>query len=92
MASISNRLRAPYTGLRQGSELESQLLRNVSRSLVSRPTCGGFDHAILLCQRDMGDRIEICLPKRFFDTYADSMSKAKNQMKFNIAVEEVGTS
>lgn len=45
----------------------------------------GFEHAILLCRRDTGDTMEICLPKTFFAEYGDNMSQSKGQMKFNIA-------
>ena len=44
-----------------------------------------FDHAVLLCKQDTGDTVEICLPKAFFDEYADKMSKSGGQMKFNVA-------
>jgi hypothetical protein len=51
---------------------------------------GGFDHAILLCQRDKGDIIEIQLPKTFFEQYGSRMSRSKGQVKFNIARRGTG--
>ena len=44
-----------------------------------------FDHAVLLCKRDTGDTIEICLSKNFFDEYGGRMSQSGGQMKFNVA-------
>lgn len=44
-----------------------------------------FDNAILLCQKDNGDVMEICLPKNFFDEYGKKMSSSGGQMKFNVA-------
>jgi hypothetical protein len=44
-----------------------------------------FDNAILLCQKDAGDVMEICLPKNFFDEYGGKMSESGGQMKFNVA-------
>ena len=44
-----------------------------------------FDNAILLCQKDAGDVMEICLPKNFFDEYGKRMSESGGQMKFNVA-------
>jgi len=46
---------------------------------------GGFDHAILLCERETGDTEEFWLPKSFFDHYGGSMSRSGDQLKFNIA-------
>ena len=48
-------------------------------------TLRGFDHAVLLCKRDPGDTVEICLPKSFFDEYGDHMSQSGDQIKFNVA-------
>lgn len=45
----------------------------------------GFDHAVLLCKRDTGDTVEICLAKNFFDEYGNDMSQSGGQMKFNVA-------
>jgi len=45
----------------------------------------GFDQAVLLCKRDAGDTVEICLPRNFFDEYGDKMSQSAGQMKFNVA-------
>lgn len=44
----------------------------------------GFDHAVLLCRRDTGDTVEICIPKNFFHEYGDKMSQSGGQMKFNV--------
>lgn len=46
---------------------------------------GGFDHAILLCQRDNGSVVDISLPKEFFTQYGSDLSQAKGQVKFNIS-------
>lgn len=46
---------------------------------------GGFDNAVLLCQREDGDTIEIQLPKEFFAKYGSSLSESKGQIKFNIS-------
>jgi len=45
---------------------------------------GGFDHAVLLCQREKGDLVEVSLPENFFMKYGSSMSQSKGQVKFNI--------
>ncbi|MGH7890304.1 MAG: hypothetical protein ACRENF_07105 [Thermodesulfobacteriota bacterium] len=50
----------------------------------------GFDQAVLLCKRDTGDTVEICLPKNFFNEHGDNMSQSGGQMKFNIARRESG--
>jgi hypothetical protein len=44
-----------------------------------------FDHAVLLCNSETGDTIEICLPKNFFDEYGSMMSQSGGQMKFNVS-------
>jgi hypothetical protein len=46
---------------------------------------GGFDHAVLLCQREGGDIIELRLPKGFFAKYGSALSESKGQVKFNIS-------
>ena len=43
---------------------------------------GGFDHAVLLCQRENGEIIDIPLPEKFFEQY--TMSQSKGQLKFNV--------
>lgn len=58
--------------------------RNPDRWFLGLPL-KGIDHAVLLCKRDMGDTVEICLPKNFFDEYGDKMSQSGGQMKFNVA-------
>lgn len=45
----------------------------------------GFNDAVLLCKPDLGDTIEICLPKNFFHEYGNKMSQSSGQMKFNVA-------
>ena len=45
---------------------------------------GGFEHAVLLCQREKGEIIEIPLPEKFFMKYGQAMSRSKGQLKFNI--------
>jgi len=47
-------------------------------------TAGSFDHVVLLCQRDNGEVVEICLPRKFFEQYGNAMSQSKGQVKFNI--------
>ncbi len=44
----------------------------------------GFDHAVLLCQRENGDVIDIPLPEKFFEKYGNEMSQSKGQLKFNV--------
>ena len=58
--------------------------RNSGRWFLGLPL-DGFDHAVLLCKPDLGEAVEICLPKSFFDGYGDKMSRSSGQMKFNIA-------
>ncbi len=43
---------------------------------------GGFDHAVLLCQRENEEVIDIPLPEKFFEQY--TMSQSKGQLKFNV--------
>jgi hypothetical protein len=57
--------------------------RNPDRWFLGLPL-KGFDHAVLLCKRDTGDTLEICLPKNFFDENGDKMSQSGGQMKFNV--------
>lgn len=45
---------------------------------------GSFDHAILLCQREGGEVVDICLPKAFFSEYGSRLSESKGQLKFNV--------
>jgi len=45
---------------------------------------GGFDHAVLLCQRENGEVIEIPLPDEFFKKFGNVMSRSKRQLKFNV--------
>lgn len=57
--------------------------RQPNRWFLGLPV-GGFDHAVLLCQREKGDLVEVLLPEKFFVKYDDSLSKYKDQVKFNI--------
>jgi hypothetical protein len=45
---------------------------------------GGFDHAVLLCQRESGEVIDIPVPEKFFEKYGNEMSESKGQLKFNV--------
>ncbi|MCK9230163.1 MAG: hypothetical protein M0Q23_03195 [Syntrophales bacterium] len=45
---------------------------------------GGFDHAVLLCQRENGEVIDVPLPENFFEKYGKDMSESKGQLKFNV--------
>ena len=44
-----------------------------------------FDHAVLLCKPEVGDTVELCLPKIIFDEHRKRMSESGGQIKFNIA-------
>jgi hypothetical protein len=57
--------------------------RQPNRWFLGLPIAG-FDHAVLLCQRDTGDVAEIRLPDRFFSKYGSFMSQSKNQVLFKI--------
>lgn len=57
--------------------------RQPNRWFLGLPT-GGFDHAVLLCQRENGEVIDIPLPEKFFEKYGDKMSESKGQIKFNV--------
>lgn len=57
--------------------------RQPNRWFLGLPV-GGFDHAVLLCQRESGDVIEIPLPEKFFAKYGNEMSQSKGQLKFNV--------
>ena len=58
--------------------------RNSDRWFLGLPL-EGFEHAVLLCKPDMGEAVEVCLPKGFFSDYGAKMSRSGGQMKFNIA-------
>jgi hypothetical protein len=45
---------------------------------------GRFDHAVLLCQSDAGDVVEIRLPDKFFSKYGSVMSLSKSRVPLNI--------
>lgn len=57
--------------------------RQPNRWFLGLPA-GGFDHAVLLCQRENGEVIDIPLPEKFFEKYRDKMSESKGQLKFNV--------
>jgi hypothetical protein len=57
--------------------------RQPNRWFLGLPV-GGFEHAVLLCQKETGDLIEVPLPENFFTKYGDSMSQSNGQIKFNI--------
>ena len=57
--------------------------RQPNRWFLGLPV-GGFDHAVLLCQRENGEVIEIPLPEKFFAKYGNEMSQSKGQLKFNV--------
>ncbi|WP_163336129.1 hypothetical protein [Desulfopila sp. IMCC35008] len=57
--------------------------RQPNRWFLGLPV-GGFDHAVLLCQRESGEVIDIPLPEKFFEKYGNEMSESKGQLKFNV--------
>ncbi len=57
--------------------------RQPNRWFLGLPA-GGFDHAVLLCQRESGEIIDIPLPEKFFEKYGNEMSESKGQLKFNV--------
>ncbi|MBU0967890.1 MAG: hypothetical protein KKA54_16070 [Proteobacteria bacterium] len=57
--------------------------RQPNRWFLGLPA-GGFDHAVLLCQRENGEVIDIPLPEKFFEKYGNEMSQSKGQLKFNV--------
>jgi hypothetical protein len=57
--------------------------RQPNRWFLGLPA-GGFDHAVLLCQRESGEVIGIPLPEKFFVQYGNDMSQSKGQLKFNV--------
>lgn len=57
--------------------------RQPNRWFLGLPA-GGFDHAVLLCQRENGEVIDIPLPEEFFEKYGREMSESKGQLKFNV--------
>lgn len=57
--------------------------RQPNRWFLGLPA-GGFDHAVLLCQRENGEVIDIPLPEKFFVRYGNDMSQSKGQLKFNV--------
>jgi len=44
----------------------------------------GFDHAVLLCQKENGEVIDVPLPHTFFAEFAGKLSVSKGQVKFNV--------
>jgi len=57
--------------------------RQSNRWFLGLPA-GGFDHAVLLCQRKNGEVLDIPLPEKFFEKYGRKMSESKGQLKFNV--------
>lgn len=57
--------------------------RQPNRWFLGLPV-GEFDHAVLLCQRENGEVIDIPLPEKFFETHGREMSVSKGQVKFNV--------
>jgi hypothetical protein len=57
--------------------------RQPNRWFLGLPA-GGFDHAVLLCQRENGEVIDMPLPEKFFAKYGADMSESKGQLKFNV--------
>jgi len=57
--------------------------RQPNRWFLGLPV-GGFDHAVLLCQSENGEVIDIPLPQKFFEKYGREMSESKGQLKFNV--------
>ncbi|MFQ6759524.1 MAG: hypothetical protein D9V46_00935 [Deltaproteobacteria bacterium] len=57
--------------------------RQPNRWFLGLPV-GGFDHAVLLCQRKNEEVIEVPLPEKFFIKYGQVMSQSKGQLKFNV--------
>jgi len=57
--------------------------RQPYRWFLGLPT-RGFDHAVLLCQRENGEVIDIPLPEKFFEKYGKDLSESKGQLKFNV--------
>lgn len=57
--------------------------RQPNRWFLGLPA-GGFDHAVLLCQRENGEVIDIPLPEEFFKKYSGNMSESRGQLKFNV--------
>lgn len=69
------------SGKRVGLAIATE--RQPNRWFLGLPA-GGFDHAVLLCQRESGAVIDIPLPEKFFDKYGNEMSQSKGQLKFNV--------
>ncbi len=57
--------------------------RQANRWFLGLPD-GSFDHAVLLCQPENRDTIEVLLPNKFFQEYGEAMSRSKGQVKFNV--------
>ena len=69
------------SGKRAGLAVATE--RQPNRWFLGLPV-GGFDHAVLLCQRENGEVIDIPLPEKFFDKYGNEMSESRGQLKFNV--------
>ena len=57
--------------------------RQPNRWFLGLPA-SSFDHAVLLCQSENGEVIDIPLPEKFFEKYGNAMSESKGQLKFNV--------
>lgn len=57
--------------------------RQPNRWFLGLPA-GGFDYAVLLCQRENGEVMDIPLSEKFFKKYGGNMSESKGQLKFNV--------
>jgi len=57
--------------------------RQPNRWFLGLPA-GGFDNAVLLCQRENGVVIDIPLPEQFFEKYGKVLSESNGQLKFNV--------
>lgn len=82
LRQIKGTIYETQTGKRVGIAVATE--RKPDRWFLGLPV-GGFDHAILLCERETGDTAEFWLPKSFFEDYGKSMSQSGDQLKFNIA-------
>ena len=69
------------SGKRAGIAVATE--RQPNRWFLGLPD-GSFDHAVLLCQSENRDIIEVLLPDRFFQDHGEAMSRSKGQLKFNV--------
>jgi len=81
---IGKKLREVFLSKLEGEGIHLQLIKGTTIYRTQGLPVGGFDHAVLLCQREKGDLVEVSLPENFFMKYGSSMSQSKGQVKFNI--------